>query len=542
MKAQPAAALPREALRGLKPAQAQQLQRALGLLQSGERTLAGLLLLDLARSAPDHPEVLRARGVRHAQEAEWPQAADCLARASAQRPQDLPLLLQLARAQDESNDHVALARTMVAAETLARSGKDWFALSTEHDRAGHMHAAHACAERALAVAPDAAVARLQRARCATALGFGAQAAADCRHLIGRNELLARAWFMLADLKVERLTAGELTLLEATAVAPPATMPSEERLYLLFALGKALEDDGRHAAAFDALCRANTAASATRPWDAAAFQHTVDAVQAAFAGAAPAPEGAAPGREVIFLVGLPRSGTTLTEQILGSHARVEGASELPYLPRIIDAESRRRGKPYPHWVADASDADWARMGQEYLRLSARWRASKPIATDKLPDNWLYAPAALRMLPGARVVDCRRDPVETCWSCYKQLFGPGMVHFTYRFDDLAAYWRAYDGLCSWLARQLPGRFIVQRYEALVAEPEAQIRALLAACALDFDPACLQFHAAQRAIRTPSALQVRRPLVRTSTPGAGYGALLDPLRALFAPPAPVSTPGSP
>jgi tetratricopeptide (TPR) repeat protein len=534
------AAGPRDALRGLKPAQVQQLQRAMSLLQTGERTLAGLLLLDLARSAPDHPEVLRARGMRHAAESEWPQAADCLARAQAQRPGDFQLLLQLARAQDEADDHRGRLASLQAAAALAASGKDWFQLSTEHDRAGDLHSAYDCVQRSLAMAPGAGVALLQRARCATALGHGAQAAGDCRSLIARNELVARAWFMLADLKVERLTDDELALLEATAAAPPASMPAEERLYLLFALGKALEDAGRVADAFAALRRANDTASAARPWDAAAFARTVQAVRAAFAQDTPAPEGTQRGAEVIFLVGLPRSGTTLVEQILGSHAQVEGASELPYLPRIIGAESRRRGKPFPDWVASATDADWARMGQDYLRMSARWRAAKPIATDKLPENWLHAAAALRMLPGARVIDCRRNPVETCWSCYKQLFGPGMVHFTYRFDDLAAYWHAYDGLARQLAEQLPGRFIVQRYEALVAEPEAQIRALLGACGLDFDPACMQFHTAQRAIRTPSALQVRKPLRQTSTPGARYGDLLEPLRALLSPGAGAETRG--
>jgi tetratricopeptide (TPR) repeat protein len=528
----PGTVAPRDAMRGLKPAQVQQLQRALALLQTGERTLAGLLLLDLARNAPDHPEVLRARGMRHAAEAEWPQAVDCLARAHAQRPGDFQLLLQLARAQDEAEDPAGRLASLRAAAALAATGNDWFQLSTEHDRAGDLHGAYDCVQQAIAIAPDAPISLLQRARCATALGHGEQAAADCRTLIARNALVARAWFMLADLKVVRLSDAELALLEATAAAPPATMPAEERLYLLFALGKALEDAGRVADAFAALRRANDTASLARPWDTAAFQRIVDGVQAAAGADMRAAEGVQPGREVIFLVGLPRSGTTLVEQIISSHPQVEGASELPYLPRIIDAESRRRGKPFPDWVPSASDADWARMGQDYLRMSARWRSTKPIATDKLPENWLYASAALRMLPGARVIDCRRDPVETCWSCYKQLFGPGMVQFTYRFEHLAAYWHSYDGLCRFLAERLPGRFIVQRYEALVAEPEAQIRALLAACGLEFDPACMAFHTAQRAIRTPSALQVRKPLRQTSTPGARYGELLQPLRVLLAP----------
>ena len=131
----------------------------------------------------------------------------------------------------------------------------------------------------------------------------------------------------------------------------------------------------------------------------------------------------------------------------------------------------------------------------------------------------------------MVDCRRDAVETCWSCCKQLFGPGMVHFSYSFDGLAAYWQGYDALTRFWAVQHPGRFLQQSYEALVADPPGQIRGLLQACGLPFEAGCLEFHRAQRAIRTPSALQVRQPMRRTSTPAAGYGELLAPLRALLA-----------
>ena len=173
-----------------------------------------------------------------------------------------------------------------------------------------------------------------------------------------------------------------------------------------------------------------------------------------------------------------------------------------------------------------------MGQAYLQMSARWRASKRVATDKLPGNWCCVGAALRMLPAARVIDCRRDPVETCWSCYKQLFGPGMVHFSYSFEGLAGYWHAYDALCRFWAQRHPGRVRVQRYDALVEAPQEQIRELLAFCGLAFEPACLNFHTARRAIRTPSALQVRQPLGQVSAPAARYGQLVDGLRQLLAP----------
>jgi hypothetical protein len=360
------------------------------------------------------------------------------------------------------------------------------------------------------------------------LGHAERAAADYRALIARDALVARAWFGLMDLKTVRITEGERARLEV--VAASTREATEDRMMLDFALGKALEDAGRHAGALAAFDRANSAARPTHRWNRDGFSAQVRAAEAAFA--AGHASASSQGREVIFLVGLPRSGTTLVEQVLAAHSAVEGASELPYLAMVVESESRRRGRAFPAWIGEATTADWTRLGSEYLALSARWRERRPIATDKLPENWLLAGAALAMLPEARVIDCRRDPVETCWSCYKQLFAPGRVGFTYDFATLAAYWHDYDRLCRSWAERHPRRFRVQGYEDLVADPTAQIRALLAFCDLAFEPGCLEFHKAERAIRTPSSSQVREPMRKTSTPAAGYGALLDPLRALLGP----------
>jgi tetratricopeptide (TPR) repeat protein len=518
----------RDRLRGLKPAQAEQLRRAMQLLAAGDRLMGSQLLLDLLRSAPDHPEVLRCHGERLLADGEFARAAESLARSHALRPGGLDVLCRLAAAHEGRGAAEAALAALGEAGTLAKSASDWRTLSIELDRHGHVEQAAEAIERALALAPDDPVSLLQRARCAAATGRAAQAAEACRALIARGQLSARAWFALTDLKVVPLADGELERLRADAAAAGGS--AEEREMLAFALGKALEDAGRLDEAFGAWRHANALAATTHPWDGAAFDREVETVRRAFETDGAAADHDA-GREVIFLVGLPRSGTTLVEQVLAAHPQVEGASELPYLGQVLAGESRRRGRPLAAWAPQATPGDWARLGREYLAVSARWRTRRPVHTDKLPGNWLYAGAALRMLPNARVVDCRRDPVETCWSCFKQLFGPGMVHFTYSFEGLAGYWHAYDQLSRFWAGRLPGRFHVQGYEALVNDPPAQVRALLDACGLPFDAACLESHRAQRAIRTPSALQVRQPMRTVSAPGARYGARLDPLRELLA-----------
>jgi len=195
--------------------------------------------------------------------------------------------------------------------------------------------------------------------------------------------------------------------------------------------------------------------------------------------------------------------------------------------VILQESQRRGVPFPFWTEHASPADWERLGRDYLARTARWRAERPRFTDKLPDNWTMLGAARAMLPEAKFIACHRDPLETCWSCYKQLFAPGLARSAYDLGELAAYWRDYDRLARFWVERHPSHVRAQSYEALLAEPEAEIRALLDFCGLPFDENCLRFHESRRSVRTASSAQVREPLRRDTARGPRYGELLAPLR---------------
>ena len=240
---------------------------------------------------------------------------------------------------------------------------------------------------------------------------------------------------------------------------------------------------------------------------------------------PAPAAEALGGEVIFIASLPRSGSTLIEQILASHPRVEGAGELPDLPLVIAEESRRRQQPFPLWVKQLQPGDWRRLGERYLERTAHWLHERPRFTDKLPNNWYFLGAIRAMLPAARIILVRRDPLETCFSCYRQLLHNN--EYSRTFADLAGFWRQFD-LTARAARRLhPGHVFESVHEELIAAPEARIRDLLACCGLEFDPACLEFHKTQRDVRSPSAMQVRQPLRADLGRGDRYGALLDPLR---------------
>jgi hypothetical protein len=263
-----------------------------------------------------------------------------------------------------------------------------------------------------------------------------------------------------------------------------------------------------------------------PWDADRFRQQERQADEVFDDSAAQATDPQLGRGVVFIVGMPRSGTTLVEQILASHPEVEGAGELPALPNVLTEESTRRRRRYPEWVPDASAHDWQRLGLRYLELTAHFRSRRAYSTDKLPSNWRALGAIRAMLPGAHIVICRRDPLENCWSCFKQYF-PNGWEFTNDIEHLGLFWRAFDHAAAQWSLRAPAQVRQQGYEALTERPEAEIRALLDFCGLPFDSACLRPHESRRSVRTLSAAQVREPMYKHRSVTTSYGALLDPLR---------------
>ncbi|MCX7555843.1 tetratricopeptide repeat protein [Xanthomonadaceae bacterium JHOS43] len=521
--ASPVSKAEKKRLTGLNGRQRQALAELAVAHARGDAATASAHWLMASMDSPDHPEILHWAAKLHLAEGDADKAVAALRRALEQRPDDLQLLLALASPLAAQGRHEEALDVLRHASTCTEEPTEWLALAIAFDQQGHHADALMAAERTLKMAPNTRRAQLMRARCLQAIGQIADAAAEYRRIIATGKNAARAWFGLLDLKTEVLPPPELAALEQ---AERLAMDEGDRSLLGVALGQALEAAGRFDEAFAALIRANRAAAITRPWNPVAFSVQTRDIVAACEKLA-IEDDATRGAEIIFLVGLPRSGSTLFEQVLAAHPQVEGASELPCLEQVIAQESRRRRAPVERWAADADAADWQRLGQEYLATTTRWRRQRPISTDKMPGNWRFAGAAMAMLPGARFIDCRRDALETGFSCFKQLFAQGMANWAFDFDHIAAYWKDYLYASDiWQTRQ-PRRFRTFRYEDLIADTESSVRALLAFCGLPFDPHCLEPHMARRAIRTASAAQVRQPIRAGTARAAHYGPLLDPLR---------------
>lgn len=517
---------------GLSATQRDQLHAAARAIRDGQLEAAHRLLDTLHAAVPTQAEVLRLQGIAQTRRGRFVEAIASLREALAHYPDDALALNDLGSALASSGEMEAAIqswqRACAAAPDFAMA---WFNLGRNLQQRGDSEAAVEALQRAGTLAPELLPAHLLAGDALVHLGRFDEAGRHYRHALAHHPACGDAWRGLANIKTQPLDDADIALIQQRLQR--MDVADSDRIAMGFALGKALEDRGRYAEAFDALAMANARMHKAAPWRADLFEQHVSRMLDA-ARSLPQPIDPHLGSEAIFIVGLPRSGSTLFEQILAAHPEVEGASELPDLDEVIAEESRRRQQPFLGWVATASAADWQRLGQRYLERTARWRLQRPRHTDKLPENWLYAGVLAAMLPGATVIDARRDALEAGWSCFKQQFYR-LPHFACALGDIAAYTRDYErAMATWQAAR-PQRVRIQRYEALLDDPEGEIRALLAFCRLPFDPACLDYHQAMRSVRTPSAAQVRQPLRRDTSRAGRYGALLDPLRrGLGMPPA--------
>ena len=501
-------------------------------LRQGNRALALQYARDAVRESPGHPEVLRLLAAALAAHGPSAEAIAAIDEALSFRPDD-PLMLTTHGIVLQVNGRAdeAIESFRLASDLAPESANNAYNLGRALSQRGDNSESLQVLERALALDPDHRNARATMAEVLRRMGPAQDAEAQFRQLLQRKPDDARVWSALAALNSSKLTAEDTAAMERAQANPNISM--DDRVSLAFSLGKAYADRACYADAYAAYGKANSLVRAHVPWNADGHSKAVDALLAAFPDAA-APAAGELGSDMIFIVSLPRSGSTLTEQILAAHSGVDAGDERIDLLETITAENKRRGRSLAAWAGTAAPEDWRRLGEDYLQRAARWRGSGVRATDKLPSNWLWLGALFRMLPGARVVDCRRDRLETAWSCYCQLFRIGTQDFSFDFASIAAYARDYERAMAHWQTQYAQRIRTQSYEALLADPETQTRELLAFCGLDFDPACLNFHEARRSVRTASAAQVREPLRRDTARTAKYGALLDPLRQALGLPA--------
>jgi tetratricopeptide (TPR) repeat protein len=325
-----------------------------------------------------------------------------------------------------------------------------------------------------------------------------------------------AYWSLANLKTYRFAADEIAHMRAEEAAP-AVRPAD-RYHFCFALGKAYEDEKDYAESWRFYEHGNRLKRSESRYDPRIVEtearEQMEACTKEFFAARAAAEASGP--VTIFIVGLPRSGSTLIEQILASHSQVEGTQELFDVQRIAlemrAARTAARDVRYPGALAELSPEDFRRLGERYIEQTRAYRGNKPFFIDKMPNNFRHIGLIHLMLPNATIIDARREPMACCFSNLKQLFASGQ-EFSYSVEDIARYYCTYLELMRHWDAVLPGRVLRVCYEDVVEDLEANVRSILEFCGLEYEAGCVEFYKTERSVHTASSQQVRQPIFRTS-----------------------------
>jgi tetratricopeptide (TPR) repeat protein len=376
---------------------------------------------------------------------------------------------------------------------------------------GEHEPAIALYRRLLAASPESANLHVSLGHALKTIGRQKEATESYQMAATSRPSFGDAWWSLANLKTYRFSGSEIALMRAEEAAPAAD--PVDRAHLCFALGKAFEDRNEFAESWQFYERGNALKRAESRYHPDIIEtnarRQMEVCTARFF-AARLGAGVEDSDPIfpcpIFIVGLPRSGSTLIEQILASHSQVEGTQELAEIQRVV---IEMHGK-YPGVLAELTPGDYRKLGERYMTDTRAYRRQKPYFIDKMPNNFHHLGLIHRMLPNAKIIDARREPMACCVSNLKQLFAMGQ-EFTYSIRDIARYYRTYLELMRHWDAVLPGRILRVWYEDVVEEVERNVRRILEFCGLEFEPACLEFYKTARSVRTASSEQVRQPIFR-------------------------------
>lgn len=475
---------------------------------------------------PDAPEALVNLASLHRQAGDYTSAELLYRKAATLRPGMADAHAGLALALEKLGRP---REALVAAEDAVRLQPNLAevhrTMGLVQDALGNLPASIAALERAIALAPRDA--RIEAELGNTLAAFGKRDLAIAHY---RKALALAPGNASYERMLGRLDAESATLAEQQASFEAPATSDDQRMHLGFALGKSAEDAGDYPTAFRYLDTANRLRRAGYSYDRAESDTAFAEIEATFT---PELFAARSGHGVddatpIFVLGMPRSGTTLVEQILASHPAVTGAGELPLLRDLVISSTIKRPIHYPELLADLTDADLKQLGQTYVDRLRGYAPQARFITDKMPGNFMLIGFIALCLPNAKIIHCVRDAADTSVSIWRNYFST-RLDYAYDLGEIGHYHRLYQRLMAHWHRVLPGRIHDISYEALVDDQDSETRRLLTYCGLDFRREVLDFHRTERPVHTASAAQVRSPISRKSIGiAARYGDLLAPLHA--------------
>jgi tetratricopeptide (TPR) repeat protein len=509
-------------------------REAEGHVRDGSPDKAEKIYREILKKDPDHVEAARLLAGIAVNHERYREAEVFLQRAVKLAPDYTRAWADLANVQrelDKIDEAIGSAtRVMELAPDLPESHMLYAAaigLAGRHEDAIEMYG------KAIAASPWRAGAMCSMAHHLKTIGRQDEAIAQYRASIAARPDHAEAYWSLANLKTFRFEDAEVAAMEA--LLENERLPDLSRAQVHNALGFAYEARRNFDRAFSHFDQCNRIRRLSESYDPVDTESTHDRVTEMFSEVFLGQKGADPVQPTpILIVGLPRSGSTLLEQILASHSQVDATHELGDLTRSVQTLRRRshNQERFPEFLGKTRAAGWSRIGREYLKRTARYRQGAPYFVDKNPNNFIFAGVVKLAMPNAKVINARRHPLDSCLGAYKQLFASGQP-FTYDMTELGEYYLQYQRLMDHWHSVMPGFVLDVHYEDVVSDLETQVRRLLDFCGLPFEEACLNFHETKRAVKTASSEQVRQPIYSSSlNRWRNYEAHLDALVHILEP----------
>jgi tetratricopeptide (TPR) repeat protein len=488
------------------------------------------------REHPRNVDAMRLLAAIAARAGRADEAEPLLERAISIAPDFLAAMLDLGRLRKDQDRFAEALESFDRAVALAPDNPHaHFWRGATLAPASFTYEALAAYEKCLELEPSHAAALLGRGHLLKGVGRYKEAVASYDACIRELPDSGEAYWSLANLKTYRFADEVVAEMQQRVRGTGLAVWSQ--VNFLFALGKAYEDRGEFERAWEYYRAGNSKQRAEVAYDPVQTEALNDRVIAAFSAdfLASRADGGLGDPAPIFILGLPRSGSTLLEQILASHSHVEGTSELSYITRVANSLNRKRadGINYPEAVRELGPANFRELGEDYLAYArVHRRVGTPRFIDKMPNNFPHVGFLSLILPNARIIDARRHPLDACLSCYRQLFARGQ-NFTYDLTEIGEYYVQYQRMMDHWAAVLPGRVLTVQYEQVVADFENQVRRLLEFCGLPWEDACLRFYESDRPVRTPSSEQVRQPIFdRSVGHWRNYAQYLDELVTVIEP----------
>jgi len=505
---------PIEGKRGAKLAFPEEMAQAGRLERDGEEAQAEDIYRSILRRYPEHVEAMRRLAKIATEHRKYKEAEVFLKQAVKVAPDYARAWLDLSVAQlnrDKLEEAVATARGLV--ELAPDTADSQLALGNALARSDRAAEAAEAYQRALDIAPNNAGAFSGLGQQLKTVGRQAEAIAVYRRSMESDPKNAEPYWSLANMRAYRFTDDDIAAMKS--LLQDETLGDQANVQLCNALGFAFEGRKNFDEAFSYFQRGNEKQRASEIYDPVETEVTTDRQIEVFTEQfLRSTEGqGAPDPSPIFIVGLPRSGSTLIEQILASHSQVEGTHELSDLGMAVRGLPKQgKRQRFPENLPGLKPQLWSSLGEGYIQRTQKYRRGAPRFIDKNPNNFNYIGLLRLILPNARIINARRHPLDSCLGSYKQLFAQGQP-FTYDLTEIGEYYLQYQRLMDHWHQVLPGFVLDVQYEDVVGDLEGQVRRILDYCDLPFEQACLDFHQTERAVKTASSQQVRQPIYSSS-----------------------------